>query len=199
MNKSQKPITAVLPLTFAIVLLFLLIQTLTATAATIHDVTIIQVAWMGTVNSANDEWLQLHNNTGVDIDLSGWTLSAADGTPAINLSGVIPADGDFLLERTDDTSMPQVPADLIYSGALSNEGEDLSLLDNSAQLVDQIDASGGWFAGHADGRVPMTRTVLTADGSLISSWIHNPRCGVPANSSGVSYACKYLSKSLQVK
>lgn len=148
-NNDFKLTTAVLPLTFAIVLL-LLIQTLAVTAATLHDVTIIQVAWMGTVNSANDEWLQLHNNTGSAVNLSGWTLSAADGTPSINLSGVIPAGSDFLLERTDDTSMPQVPADLIYSGALSNDGENLSLFDDSAHLIDQVDASSGWFAGHAE-------------------------------------------------
>lgn len=35
----------------------------------------------------------------------------------------------------------------------------------------------------------MTRTVLTDDGSLPGSWIHNPRCGTPTNSGGVFYAC----------
>lgn len=180
-------ITAVLPIILALGLFGFVVHALVA--AGLHDVSIVQIAWMGTAISPNDEWLQLHNNSGSAIDLSGWTLSSADGTPTINLSGVIPAGGYFLLEAVNDDSVPQVPADMIYSGVLSNAGEDLRLFDDSAQLVDRVDASGGWLSGHADGRVPMTRTLFTADGSLPSSWTHSPRCGRPENSNGVFYAC----------
>jgi phosphatidylserine/phosphatidylglycerophosphate/cardiolipin synthase-like enzyme len=153
-----------------------------------HEVVISEIAWMGTTDSYTDEWIELYNNTGSPIDLTGWSLSAIDGTPAITLSGTIPASGYFLLERTDDNSVPGVDADQIYTGALGNDGENLTLHDG-ASIIDQVDCSSGWFAGHADGRVPMVRSALSGDGSQSSSWTHNPRCGTATNSTGVSKTC----------
>ena len=69
-----------------------------------RDVVISEIAWMGTTTSSTDEWIELYNNTGSAIDLTNWTLAAADGTPTITLAGTIPAGGHFLLERTDDTT-----------------------------------------------------------------------------------------------
>jgi hypothetical protein len=43
------------------------------------------------------------------------------------LSDSIPGGGHFLLERTDDTTVPDVSADQTYSGGLGNDGEDLFL------------------------------------------------------------------------
>ena len=59
-----------------------------------------------------------------DIDLTGWTINAVDGTPSIALSGTITAGGYYLLERTDDTTISDITADLIYTGALSNTVEE---------------------------------------------------------------------------
>jgi hypothetical protein len=58
------------------------------------------------------------------VVVDGWRLEAADGTPSIALAGMIPAGGYFLLERSNDESVPGVAADVIYTGALGNEGEE---------------------------------------------------------------------------
>jgi hypothetical protein len=50
------------------------------------DVVINEIAWAGTLASANDEWIELYNTTTGKADITGWTLSAADGSPAIALS-----------------------------------------------------------------------------------------------------------------
>ena len=63
------------------------------------QVVLNEIAWMGTTTSATDEWIELFNNTPSAIHLAGWTLTAADGTPGIVLSGSIPAGAYFLLER----------------------------------------------------------------------------------------------------
>lgn len=157
-----------------------------STAAT---VVINEVAWMGTTASFNDEWIELFNNSGSPVNMSGWTLSAADGTPSIALNGTIPAGGYYLLERTDDTTVPGVAADQIYTGSMGNDGEDLILRDGSSIVVDQVNASTGWFAGHNDARVPMFRIDPTMPGNLQSNWTYNPRCGSATNSSGVSHTC----------
>jgi hypothetical protein len=153
------------------------------------DVVISELAWMGTKASSADEWIELYNNTGSDIDLAGWTLQAADGTPSIALAGTIPAAGYFLLERTDDDSEPLVAADQIYTGALSNDGENLVLRDATSAIVDQVDCSSGWFAGHAEARVSMTRVHPRADGNVASNWTYGIRCSTPTNSSGSHYEC----------
>ncbi|MCB0104901.1 MAG: lamin tail domain-containing protein, partial [Caldilineaceae bacterium] len=139
-----------------------------ATNATVSplDIVVSEIAWMGTTASATDEWIELYSNTSSPINLAGWTLAAADGTPTINLNGIILAGGHFLLERTDDTSVPGVAADQIYTGALGNDGEDLVLRDGSNNVINRVDSSGGWFAGHNQARVPMVRVDTMLDGSL---------------------------------
>lgn len=102
---------------------------------------------MGTDNSASDEWIELYNNSADDVDLTGWKLEATDGRPTIELEGTIEAGKYFLLERTDDNSVPSVTADLIYSGALGNSGEWLKLFDAENNLIDEINATDGWPAG----------------------------------------------------
>jgi len=81
-------------------------------------VVINELAWAGTAAGTTDEWIELYNNTDRDIDRTGWRLVSDDGSPNITLSGTIPAHGFFLLERSDDRTISDVPTDQIYQGAL---------------------------------------------------------------------------------
>jgi hypothetical protein len=120
-------------------------------------VLISEVAWAGTTNSSADEWIELWNPGAIPVDLTGWTLSDG-GDIHILLGRTIEPGGYLLMERTDDTSVADVTADGIYSGALSNSGETLSLADASGQLIDQVAASAGWPAGNATSYASMERT-----------------------------------------
>jgi len=126
------------------------------------DVVLNEIAWMGTTNSAHDEWIELHNTTNQAINLAGWTLITSDQSPSISLVGTIPAGGYFLLERTDNNTVPGFAADQIYSGALQNTGQTLELRDASNALVDSVN---GWFAGDTPTRATMERT-----SPRITSW-----------------------------
>jgi hypothetical protein len=150
------------------------------------DVVIHEVAWMGTSTSSNDEWIELFNNTAGDINLGGWTLTAADGTPSIPLSGTIPAGGHFLLERTDDSTVPGVAADQIYTGALGNTGEDLVLQDSLAALQDQVDA---WHAGDNTTKATMQRVDPLVAGTVPSNWTDGPVGGTPTSSGADPGSC----------
>lgn len=121
-------------------------------------VTINEIAWMGTEVSFNDEWIELKNNTQEEISLDGWILKADDGTPEISLAGKIPAKGFYLLERTDDDTVQEITADLIYKGALGNSGENLKLFDVSGNLVDEVNCQDGWLAGDNGAKLTMERT-----------------------------------------
>lgn len=140
------------------------------------EVLVTEVAWMGTAASANDEWIELHNDGSGDVNLSGWTLSAADGTPSINLSGTLGAGEYGLLERTDDTSYPAISALMIFTGALGNEGESLTL-KNGGTTVQTLNFSGGWPAGDVTSKDTMQWTG--------SNWVTAPEtAGSATTSSG---------------
>ena len=66
-------------------------RTPTSTPSSARSVIINEIAWGGTVASSTDEWFELYNNTGADINLNGWRLVADDGNPDIALSGTITA------------------------------------------------------------------------------------------------------------
>ncbi len=159
------------------------------------EVVINEVAWAGTAASPRDEWIELRNNTNRDIDLTGWTLrwregeeeivihfgSPTDNTKEVRRT-VIPARGFYLLERTDDETIRDIEADLIYTGALRNSGETLRLVDPDGNVVDTANLDGegeGWPAGTAgdvaEGEVPfasMERVDPTAPDSE-GNWASN--------------------------
>ncbi|MBU4351029.1 lamin tail domain-containing protein [Candidatus Parcubacteria bacterium] len=108
--------------------------------------------------SSNDEWIELYNNTNSDIDLNGWKIVSDDGTPSIILNGIIPGQNFYLLERTNDETVPEIAANQIYVGALGNDGENLKLIDKDNLLIDEIKINNGWPAGDNSTKQTMERT-----------------------------------------
>jgi hypothetical protein len=178
-------------------------------SANAQSVVINEIAWMGT-SLSEDEWIELYNASGNAIDLSNWTLTATDGTPNITLSGSISAHGYFLLERTDDTTIADVPAQLIYAGSLGNSGEYLQLWDAQHTLTDEVDCHvSGWFAGSNAPKMSMERRNPGGSGNLAESWatntgsIHNgtdagglPVMGTPGSENSVFDASLPVELSL---
>lgn len=136
----------------------------------ILPVIINEIAWMGTEVSFNNEWLELFNNTNQDIDLTGWILRAVDGIPEINLKGVILAKNFYLLERTDDNTVPEVTSDQIYTGALGNSGEDFKFFDNLGKLIDSVTCEDGWFSGDNETKQTMERKNPLLLGNNSENW-----------------------------
>lgn len=145
-------------------------------------VVVSEVAWMGTDGSANDEWIELKNLLGETIELTGWTLAAEDGTPNISLLGEIPPYAHFLLERTDNSTIPEMSSDLIYAGALGNGGERLILRDASGLVVDTVGSAGEWFAGNNTQKSTMVRQNELISGTLPEAWGDGGIGGTPQNS-----------------
>lgn len=74
----------------------------------ITDLIISEVAWSGTAASGADEWIELHNRSHLSVDVNGWVLNG--GELEIELSGSVAPYGFFLLERTDDDTVSDIPA-----------------------------------------------------------------------------------------
>ncbi|MBI5963149.1 MAG: DUF11 domain-containing protein [Chloroflexi bacterium] len=163
-------------------------------AANSLDVVISEVAWGGTAANSADEWIELYNRTSVAINLSGWDLTASDGEPNIALTGIIPANGYYLLESGDDTTISNISADQIYSGTLGNSpSAEILNLSDGANLIDVANSNGGaWDAGSGSPNYySMERNMAVFPGD---SWVdgvtnivgldlnNNPLFGTPHNS-----------------
>jgi len=138
--------------------LFVIIFLPSTALAVSLDVIFNELAWMGTTASANNEWIELYNDTDLNIDISDWKIVANDNIPNITLNGIIPGRGFYLLERTDDEAVPEIAANQIYTGALENGGENLRLINKEGILVDEIKAAEAWPAGDNSTKQTMERT-----------------------------------------
>ena len=120
-----------------------------------------EVAWMGTAVSASDEWVELKNITDGTVSLSGWQLLDKEGQIKVVFreGGTISAGSFYLLERTDNASVPSIEADLVYSGALNDTNEALYLFDKSCQLQDEVSADSEWPAGDKTEKKSMERGI----------------------------------------
>ena len=92
---------------------------------------------MGTKNNYNDEWIELKNITNNRINISHWQILDKKGNIEIiiPLNTYLEPQGFYLLERTDDSSVPFVKANLIYQGFLANSDTELQLLDNNCNFL----------------------------------------------------------------
>jgi hypothetical protein len=102
------------------------------------------------------EWIELHNQMAVNVDISGWSL--ADGVSYLIPAGtVIPGGGYRLIAKTPGhASLTGIPGVLgPFTGNLSNSGETIDLLSSSGRLMDRLQWSdtGDWPAA-ADGAGP---------------------------------------------
>lgn len=154
-----------------------------------RSVIINEVAWMGSARSASDEWIELKNISGGDIDLSGWQLMNKGGGVKIALGALkhpVIRSGDFvLLERTDNNSAVGATADLIYSGALANGNEGLRLFNASCGIADEVAVSARWAAGSNDSKQTMERDANGYGWHTSSSAGGTPK---RENSAGVAYS-----------
>ncbi len=120
-----------------------------------RQVLLNEVAWAGTASDKTaDEWIELKNISSNSINLNGWQLlnKLASIKIIFDVNNIV-SNGFFLLERTDDNSVPFTPADKIFSGTIKNNDESLRLFDNNCHLIDEVianaDTSKNWPAGNA--------------------------------------------------
>lgn len=131
-----------------------------------------EIAWGGTAANSSDEWMELYNLTGTPIDLTNWTI--VGNSINITLNGTIPANGFFLLERTDDLTISDLPANQIYTGGLSNSGETLTLRDAGTLVIDSANNDGGSWGGGTGSPDYFSMERVSPDApDLDDNWMNN--------------------------
>lgn len=158
-------------------------------------VVLSEIAWMGTPDDSQNEWMELENRSDKDISLDGWRIANKDGDFKI-IFGKNHSIGPrkfFILERTDDTTLSGISADLIYSGSLANAGDSLKFFDAACGYVDAVDVVSGWPGGDN-----VKKYTLERDGKSFGWHTGNVVGGTPRvqNSSPVLVAVSNPASSL---
>jgi hypothetical protein len=121
----------------------------TATLARADSVVVFnEIMYHPATNEAALEWVELHNQMAVDVDLSGWSLTGgvnyefAEGT-------VMPGGGYLVVAVSPTTLMGATGLTNVlgpFSGRLSNDGEQLSLRNRNQRLMDRVEygVDGHW-------------------------------------------------------
>ena len=137
-------------------------------------IVINEVAWGGTKKSANDEWIELYNNTENILDLAGWKIKI--GEQEFDLEGTIDGYDFFTLTRSEGEQTIRISwtkeQRIYWEQELSDAGDYIELKNPSDEIVDYVDCLDGWFAGGVsddDGFISMER-ILTAQDSRSENW-----------------------------
>ncbi len=111
---------------------------------TYAGVSVSEVAWMGSVESVNHEWIELYNSDASAVSLAGWKLTVGESV-TIALAGEIPAGDYVLLERNrGDGVYLANPPFVTYTGALVNTGATITLRTGDETIVDQVVGGTDW-------------------------------------------------------
>ena len=116
-----------------------------------------EVMFHPAVNEPALEWIELHNQNSVDLDLGGWRLS--DGVDYFFPSGTTIKGGGYLVVAVSPAALVSVGGTNVFgpfAGRLSNGGESLNLRDLNDRLMDT-------FTYGVDGDWP-----VAADGAGVS-------------------------------
>ncbi|MGO8925383.1 MAG: lamin tail domain-containing protein [Limisphaerales bacterium] len=154
-------------------LLFLLFAA--APAARADSVVVFnEIMYHPGTNAAGGEWLELHNQMAVDVDLSGWSIT--NGVAYTFPEGtVIPGGGYQVVALSPaDLSAATGLTNILgpYTGHLSNSGEKLELYNRNQRQMDSVDygVDGDWPVGPDGSGVSLAKQDEDSASGLASNW-----------------------------
>jgi len=157
MSREAKTITLIF------IIFWLIVTPLSLVKANDFSIVINEVCWMGDANKTSNEWIELYNNTNNLISLENWILKIDE--TEIKLKGVILPQGFYLISRNKN-----MDADLIFSKALKNTGNKLSLYNDAKNVIDEINWTKGWPAGDNKTKQTMEKINPLLSGNLKNNW-----------------------------
>jgi hypothetical protein len=112
------------------------------------------------------EWVEIYNQMGVDIDLSGWRLSG--GIDFTFPDGSVIGGGSYLVVTSDQ-----------FEGKLSNGGETINLRDNSDRLMDSLAYrdTAPWPVGADGSGASLAKISPLRPSAEVANWRASPKVG----------------------
>ena len=153
-------------------------------------------------NEAQLEWIELHNQIAVDMDLSGWSL--AGGVQFTFAEGTVVGGGKYLLiasspaPRAAGSGATNVLGP--FTGRLSNSGDTLELRNNNQRLMDSVSygVDGDWPVA-SDGAGPsLAKYHRHAGSALAANWRASAQVGGTPGRENFPVSTTTLSNSLPI-
>ncbi len=154
------------------------------------SVVINEVAWMGTKNSASDEWIEFYNPGDSGVDIADWSIDGADTGECLNFSEadgkkntIIPPGGYLIYANQENNIQDSTEASIVdiwddSIGMNNSSPGQLILYDalgcqgNVVDIVNQ--PTGNWFAGKASpDYISMERVNPQESGQNSENWQDN--------------------------
>ena len=121
-----------------------------------------------------EEWIELYNNSGSAVDLSGWEF--ADGVEFQFDTGTVLGAGQYLVVARDEGTLaakyPGINIAGEFDGRLSNRGERIQLLDSIGNIADEVRYydDGAWDSLADGGGASLELRDADADNSNGQAW-----------------------------
>lgn len=127
--------------------------------------------WGASGDNNDGQWLELRNNTSQEIDLTNWQIKK-DNIP---LAGTVVnskiAPGGYYLIEASQNAVGKTPADRFLSSGFLMKGNNLSLINPSGEITDEVSCSStGWFAGSKEKLASMERLNSRISGNDKNNW-----------------------------
>lgn len=159
------------------------------------DVLINEV--LGSTTSTDTEFIELYNNGGSAVDLTGWSIELYDsddgqiggvdgGSPHVISSGSIAAGGLFLLANPETESIFSVTADAaLPANAIENSSYTMLLIDDMDNIIASLFVTDGGAGDTAnDGGTTITPDdTVGPDGTFLPAGVY--RIGDGGSSWGI--------------
>jgi predicted extracellular nuclease len=131
------------------------------------------------VGDSSGEWFELHNPSGIAVDIEGWTIQDNDSDSHVIANGgplIVPAGGFLVLgNNTDSGTNGGATVDYNYGGSffLGNSADELVLLDGGLVEWDRVEWDGGPAFPDPTG-ASMSLVDPALDNNVGENWCESP-------------------------
>jgi len=163
-----------LPLSLA---LFFVVLSVRADSVVVFN----EIMYHPVANEPGLEWVELHNQNAVDVDLGGWRLTG--GIDYTFPAGTVIRGGGYLVISVSPGTLIAASAatNVVgpFSGRLSNSGEELRLRDNINRIMDSVNfgVDGEWPAGADGGGVSLAKRHPNLASGPAENWTVSAQIG----------------------
>lgn len=172
-----------------IVALFLgLALQLCAPCALLADSVVVINEIMFHPRAGEPEWIELYNQMGTLVDLSGWSLTGA--VEYTFPAGTILAPDSYVVVASAAGGLEMTASPVLgpFDGKLSNAGEEIRLLNNSGRLMNRVryDDGGDWPVAADGSGCTLAKIDPTRESDASSNWTWSDRIGGTPNAPNFS-------------
>ena len=128
------------------------------------------------------EWLELHNQMAVNVDISGWRLD--DAVEYTFPEGTVIEGGDYLVVAADPDSLAAesgLTEGILgpYGGSLSNGGERIRLLNHADRRMNEVeyDDQGDWSVLADGSGASLAKVTAQSASHLAANWTASDEVG----------------------